>query len=544
MVVVIRGTTEPLRRSFSFSVSACCHGAILIWVAVVPALRAPEPSLYDQVIRPEENHIVWYNLRERLPDVTPSDRKEARPARARIRFDQTLVASAKRPTPVRQMILSPAPEIEMRHELPSPNILAFAPEPRPVRSFTPPKTSRPALVSPVLPVPPEAARVPVTPAAPKELAIARLAAPLLRTFIAPEVKRPVAEKTVLAPAPELSTVTTPAGAPVDLSKMVAEPKPVRLFNPPQPATERVRVARLASPPQIQDRTSSLAEALPAVLETGPQAKPEFRRFVPPAKSAAPRAAPTPLPAAPAPVAQQPTVASLAIVGLNPMKNVRVPKPEGSHPAEFSAAPQVRPEGGEPATSARIVVPGLLARGSPRNEPPPLIAALSPTSHQNLVAALHQAEQSPTPRPTGPLHISPSPDPRMNGRLVYTLAIQMPNVTSFSGSWTVWFVEHAPVPGAPPPDMRPPKALRKVDPKYIRSAVDEGVQGDVRLAAVIRQDGHVDSITLLQHLDDRLDRSAEEALGKWIFSPALRNGVPIDVDAVFQIPFRLAPLSKQ
>jgi len=51
---------------------------------------------------------------------------------------------------------------------------------------------------------------------------------------------------------------------------------------------------------------------------------------------------------------------------------------------------------------------------------------------------------------------------------------------------------------------------------------------------------VGGISLLQHLDDRLDRSAEEALGKWRFQPAVRNGVPVDVDAVFEIPFNLAP----
>jgi TonB family protein len=67
-----------------------------------------------------------------------------------------------------------------------------------------------------------------------------------------------------------------------------------------------------------------------------------------------------------------------------------------------------------------------------------------------------------------------------------------------------------------------------------------VEGKVRLWAVIARDGHVGGISLLQHLDDRLDRSAEEALGKWRFQPAVRNGVPVDVDAVFEIPFNLAP----
>ena len=50
--------------------------------------------------------------------------------------------------------------------------------------------------------------------------------------------------------------------------------------------------------------------------------------------------------------------------------------------------------------------------------------------------------------------------------------------------------------------------------------------------------------LLRHLDARLDATAQEALAKWQFTPALRNGVAVDVDAVFEIPFRLAPRPKK
>jgi TonB family protein len=127
-----------------------------------------------------------------------------------------------------------------------------------------------------------------------------------------------------------------------------------------------------------------------------------------------------------------------------------------------------------------------------------------------------------------------------GRVVYSIAIQMPNVTSYSGSWQVWFAEHEPLPGSPEVDMDPPDPLHKVDPKYVASAAADHVQGVVRLSGVIRKDGRVDGIRLLRHLDERLDRTAEEALSKWEFAPALRNGKPVDVDAVFEIPFHLAP----
>ena len=44
-----------------------------------------------------------------------------------------------------------------------------------------------------------------------------------------------------------------------------------------------------------------------------------------------------------------------------------------------------------------------------------------------------------------------------------------------------------------------------------------------------------AVGLLRHLDDRLDLSAQEALAKWVFQPALRDGIAMDVDAVFEIP---------
>jgi TonB family protein len=163
------------------------------------------------------------------------------------------------------------------------------------------------------------------------------------------------------------------------------------------------------------------------------------------------------------------------------------------------------------------------------------------SQQNLIATLHMGNGAAhaAGQPNAP-RVSSSPDPRMDGRAVYMMAIQMQNITSYSGSWMVWFAEHQPLPGTAPLEMRPPDPLHKVDPKYIADAVLERVEGTVRLSAVIRKDGHVEAVELLKHLDDRLDKSAEEALAKWQFQPALRDGTPVDVDAVFEIPFRLAP----
>src|SRR6202023_3446522 len=129
--------------------------------------------------------------------------------------------------------------------------------------------------------------------------------------------------------------------------------------------------------------------------------------------------------------------------------------------------------------------------------PSLVANFSPTSRENLLAAARIAlgsappaiAPSAEPRAT---RVSGAPDPRLAGRMVYTVAIQMPNVTSYSGSWIVWFAVQEPdAAGAverTSPDVRPPVPLRKVDPKYIQSAVEDRVEGKVLLSAVIRADG--------------------------------------------------------
>jgi protein TonB len=174
-----------------------------------------------------------------------------------------------------------------------------------------------------------------------------------------------------------------------------------------------------------------------------------------------------------------------------------------------------------------------------------VARSAPTSPANLLAAARAAPPAvaASAEQTAAVRVAAAPDPYLEGRAVYALSVQMPNVTSYSGSWILWFAERGRA-GSPGAVLSPPVPLRKVDPKYIPSAAAERVEGRVRLAAVIRSDGRVDSVVLLRAVDERLDRSAEEALRKWLFEPAQRGGQPVDVDAVVEIPFRLAPLSSQ
>jgi TonB family protein len=338
----------------------------------------------------------------------------------------------------------------------------------------------------------------------------------------------------LPDAPKVAAATLevkplPLDVPAPHAPRFTPPKNPKLPVPADPAA-------LPAAPEVASSAPDLSA--PVALPR------QQRKFVPPARQpAAPeepaRLSPPP-PALTANVAV-PAETSLVVAGLNPAKSTEVPAPPGSMKGGFSGGPKPQPAGGEGTPSGALLeIPSLTVQGGAKNpQPPVMVASVSPTSPEGLAAALRAGLPPAAGSAHGAMRATRAPDPRMYGRQVYTMAVQIPNLTSYSGSWMVWFASRE-ADGGMPADVRPPLPLHMVSARYIHSAEEEHVQGKVRLWAVIGKDGHVGEISLLQHLDDRLDRSAQEALGKWLFQPAARNGEPIDVDAVFEIPFNLAP----
>jgi TonB family protein len=234
---------------------------------------------------------------------------------------------------------------------------------------------------------------------------------------------------------------------------------------------------------------------------------------------------------------------MAIVGLNPSASAPAPPPDGARNAQFSAAPQPRRAGGRDAAAdgAALTVPGLLIRRDVADAKPTAMVRASATQAANLRAALRStlpATPIAGPHPSA-IRVSSAPEALWHGRDTYAMSVQMPNITSYSGSCLIWFAERREESETGGP-LSPPVPRHIVDPKYFPAAMADRVEGKVRLVAVIRKDGRVDSVSLLRHLDDRLDRSAADAMQKWQFEPALRDGQPVDVDALIEIPFRLAP----
>jgi TonB family protein len=84
----------------------------------------------------------------------------------------------------------------------------------------------------------------------------------------------------------------------------------------------------------------------------------------------------------------------------------------------------------------------------------------------------------------------------------------------------------------------PAILREVKPDYTEDGRRRNIEGDVVLEIVVRSDGAVGSVKLLQGLGAGLDQRAVEAVRQWRFSPAKRYGTPVDVIVEVAMEFKL------
>jgi protein TonB len=94
------------------------------------------------------------------------------------------------------------------------------------------------------------------------------------------------------------------------------------------------------------------------------------------------------------------------------------------------------------------------------------------------------------------------------------------------------------PYRPGSGITPPRLLREVKPHYTEEARRSGAEGDVVLEIVVRADGSVGDVTVLQRLGSGLDQQAVEAVRQWKFSPARRFGTAVDVLVEVAVEFKL------
>jgi TonB family protein len=85
---------------------------------------------------------------------------------------------------------------------------------------------------------------------------------------------------------------------------------------------------------------------------------------------------------------------------------------------------------------------------------------------------------------------------------------------------------------------PPTVIRKVPPEYSEVARRAGVEGVVVLYAEVDTSGQALNVRVIRSLGYGLDERAIEAVTKWRFRPALKDGKPVQVGSTFEVFFML------
>lgn len=102
----------------------------------------------------------------------------------------------------------------------------------------------------------------------------------------------------------------------------------------------------------------------------------------------------------------------------------------------------------------------------------------------------------------------------------------------------------PSPAAPSPaasiaggDLATPVPASMPTPRYPQDALRTGIGGTVKVRVTVATDGSVEALELAEGSGNRLlDRAALEAVRRWTFKPATRNGQAVRMDAVVPIVF--------
>jgi hypothetical protein len=479
------GKTQGYRlRPWSFVSSVGFHGVIIAALCLLPAIitdTRPRNPIYEEMIHPEAHKIVWYNFKKALPDVDSAQRVGTFPKpRGREYSPDAIVATTPKAKSTKQFIWQPVPKIELHHDVPAPNVIA-------------------RINSAVIAPPPE----------PKK-------------EVQPNIEAPR--------APQLNTSPQNPNGDVkralEANSAITVAKPHKNFVPPPPQPRQARLTVPVQPGEVALPDASIVgNATPAINNPLPAGigAPSFSKGSAPPPSAPPGLTNS----------SGDAKADLAVAGLNPGKG---PVPDGSRGGEFSRAPIV----GDPATGevsgTGLVIPNLTIRED-RTKPVPPPQLWKTTIYADKVRSVPAATLSVPLRPASRT-IPQAIDARFRGRDVYTMVIPIENLPRYSGDWILWFAERAQGTGDRP-SLRSPIPLRKVEPL---EAPLSGSRAEFRIqvAAVIKKDGMVEGISTLRNLAPGLEQAVTRDLAAWEFKPATRDGVPVDVDIVIEIPFSFPP----
>jgi len=94
------------------------------------------------------------------------------------------------------------------------------------------------------------------------------------------------------------------------------------------------------------------------------------------------------------------------------------------------------------------------------------------------------------------------------------------------------------PYRPGTGIAPPQLLREVRANYTDDARRRAIEGDVVLEIVVKRDGSVGQVRVLNSLGGGLEQKAVDAVRQWKFSPATRYGTAVDVVVEVAVGFKL------
>ena len=87
-------------------------------------------------------------------------------------------------------------------------------------------------------------------------------------------------------------------------------------------------------------------------------------------------------------------------------------------------------------------------------------------------------------------------------------------------------------------VTPPKGISMPQPEYSDYARRKKISGSVLLGMIVQPDGTVRSVQVTRSLEKSLDQKAIEAVNKWKFQPATKDGLPVAVRVEAEVTFRI------
>lgn len=88
---------------------------------------------------------------------------------------------------------------------------------------------------------------------------------------------------------------------------------------------------------------------------------------------------------------------------------------------------------------------------------------------------------------------------------------------------------------PVSELSPAQLVNRVEPVYPKLAIISGIQGEVKLHAIIARDGRIISLNVISG-HPLLAHAAEEAVSQWRYRPYYLNSEPVEVETLITVHF--------